>query len=247
MPIRVFGGILYGMANLVKYVAACGAASRRGAETLIRSGAVTVNGAAEVNPARQVAETDAVALNGRPLVPAAEKRYILLHKPRGYVCSSADAHAAHLALELIDLPGTRLVSAGRLDKESEGAIIFSNDGAFVHVLTHPRHGVLKRYRVSVRPALSPAALARIRAGIADDGEVLRAREVNDLGGGEYEFVLNEGRKREIRRLVKACGSVVTKLVRRQIGAVELGDLPSGAWRDLTAAEVSGLLRGGGAA
>lgn len=243
MRIQVFGSILYDMTNLVKYISDCGAASRRRAETRIRAGAVRVNGAVETDPARRLAGTETVTLDGRTLAPPARRRYVLLHKPRGYVCSNADPHAELLAVDLIGLPG-KLVSAGRLDKESEGAIIFSDDGEFINILAHPRYEVRKKYRVSTASPLPPEAFDRILAGIVDDGETLRALEVRPLGECEYEFVLNAGRKREIRRLVRACGSSVTRLVRTQIGDVKLDGLPPGKWRELDDAEVALLRRGG---
>lgn len=245
MPIRDFGTILYNMMNLVKYISFCGAASRRGAEKLIRSGQVCVNGSVETNPARRVSENDAVLLHGRILTPAAVRHYILLHKPRGYVCSNADRHAEHLAVELIDMPDVKLVSAGRLDKESEGAIIFSDDGEFINLLAHPRYEVLKKYRVFVTCELAASDLLRMQHGITDGGEMLKAVSVKQCGTKEYEFILNEGKKREIRRLVAACGSRVVRLVREEIGTVRLGALPAGKFRELSADEVKSLLSAAG--
>lgn len=226
------------MMNLVKYLSFCNAASRREAERLIRSGHVTVNGEVEVNPARRIDNSCPVALDGKRLSPPAARHYILLHKPRGVVCSNSDRHAEVLAVDLIDIPEVKLVSAGRLDKDSEGAIIFSDDGCFINFLAHPRYEVLKRYHVTVSTPLTEADLSRMRAGIRDDGEMLRVREVRELSRGRYEFVLNEGKKREIRRLVSACGSNVTRLVRVEIGGVKLGDLPCGKFRELSPAEVA---------
>ena len=241
MPIRDFGTILYNMMNLVKYISFCGAASRRGAENLIRSGLVCVNGSVETNPARRVSENDAVLLHGKILTPAPVRHYILLHKPRGYVCSNADRHAEHLAVELINIPEVKLVSAGRLDKESEGAIIFSDDGEFINRLAHPRYEVLKKYRVFVSCELGAGDLLRMQRGIADSGEMLKAVSVKPCGRNEYEFILNEGKKREIRRLVAACNSRVVRLVREEIGTVRLGSLPVGKFRELSADEVKSLL------
>ncbi len=245
MPTDDFGTILYNMMNLVKYISFCGAASRREAEKLIRAGEVQVNFSVEINPARRVAENDAVMLHGKILTPAAERSYILLNKPRGYVCSNADSHAEHLAVELINIPGVKLVSAGRLDKDSEGAIIFSDDGAFINFLAHPRYEVLKKYRVSVTHQLTEADLLRMSAGIRDDGEILKAVSVRRTGNKEYEFILNEGKKREIRRLVAACGSRVVRLIREEIGNVRLGTLAVGKYRQLTPDEVKGLLESAG--
>ena len=224
--------------NLVKYLSFCNAASRREAERLIRTGAVTVNGKTELNPAYRVDGSETVELDGVKLMPPATRHYILLHKPRGVVCSNADRHAEMLAVELINIPGAKLVSAGRLDKDSEGAIIFSDDGGFINFLAHPRYEVLKRYHVTTAAELTAADLAKIRGGIVDAGEHLVVREVVPIGKKRYEFILNEGKKREIRRLVASCGTVVTKLVRVEIGGVKLGDLPCGKYRELAPDEIA---------
>ena len=229
------------MMNLVKYLSSCGAASRRKSEELIRSGHVAVDGNIECDPAFKVAENMAVTLDGTPLALPEKHHYILLHKPRGYVCSNADAHAEKLAVELIDIPGVRLVSAGRLDKESEGAIIFSDDGEFINFLAHPRYGVLKRYEVfTVRP-VTPAWQKKMVSGITDDGENLKVIAIKELEPCRYEITLNEGKKREIRRLTAAAGAPTRRLIRRSIGKVELGKLPCGKYRELSADEVEMLL------
>jgi 23S rRNA pseudouridine2605 synthase len=234
------------MMNLNKYISYCGAASRREAEARIRGGEVTVNGTVELNPAYRVMVNDAVALAGKVLLPPVQRHYVLLHKPRGYVCSNADVHAEHLAVELINIPGARLVSAGRLDKDSEGAIIFSDDGEFINFLAHPRYEVLKKYLVTANRPLTETELAAIRGGISDDGEFLQVRSVCPTGKrNEYEFILNEGKKREIRRLVAACGAKVTRLIRMEIGNVALGGLPVGKFRELSAGEIAGLWNGRG--
>ena len=229
------------MSNLVKYLSNCGAASRRKAEELIRSGHVAVNGNPECNPAFKVAENMVVTLDGTPLSLPEKHRYILLHKPRGYVCSNSDAHAEKLAVELIDIPGVRLVSAGRLDKESEGAIIFSDDGGFINFLAHPRYGVLKRYEVFTAHPITPAWQKKMVSGIIDDGENLKVINIKELAPCHYEIILNEGKKREIRRLTAAAGAPTRRLIRQSIGSVELGKLPCGKYRDLSAGEIETLL------
>ena len=226
--------------NLVKYISRSGAASRRNAETFIRSGRVTVSGRIETNPAYRVKADDRVRLDGTILDVVEDFHYVLLNKPRGYTCSSADPHADQLALHLIHLPGVRLVSAGRLDKDSEGAIIFSDDGDFVNRLSHPRYGILKRYRVITRNPISEEGLEKIRAGIKDEGEMLRVKSVHKVADREYEFILNEGKKREIRRLTAAVGAPTVVLKRVSIGKVELGTLPPGKWRNLTPSEINAL-------
>lgn len=228
------------MMNLVKYISRSGAASRRNAETLIRAGRVTVSGQVETNPAYRVKSDDRIRLDGNILDVVEDFHYVLLNKPRGYTCSNADPHADMLALHLIHLPGVRLVSAGRLDKDSEGAIIFSDDGDFVNRLSHPRYGILKRYRVITRNPISEEGLEKIRSGIRDGGEMLRVKAVRKIADREYEFILNEGKKREIRRLTAAVGAPTLVLKRLTIGSVELGTLQPGKWRNLTTSEINAL-------
>ena len=225
--------------NLSKYLSRCGAASRRSAVELIRSGRVGVTGAVETAPARRIAPGEVVTLDGKALSVPERFHYVMLNKPRGYVCSNADVHAEKLAADLLrgSYPGF-LRSAGRLDKDSEGLIVFSDDGDYLERVAHPRHMVSKRYIVTVARELAAADLARMVSGIADDGEVLRVLAVEPLGGTRYMFKLNEGRKREIRRLCRACGAPVRTLKRVSLGALELGALKSGEHRELSADEVA---------
>ena len=225
--------------NLGKFLSLCGAASRRGALELIRSGRVGVNGLVVTDPARRVGSGEAVTLDGKALAVPERFHYVMLNKPRGYVCSNADAHAEKLAADLLQggYPGVFLRSAGRLDKESEGLIVFSDDGAYLERVAHPRYMVTKRYVVMVARAIPSADLARMTAGIRDDGELLRVIAAESLGNNRYMFKLNEGKKREIRRLCRACGAPVLSLKRVSLGALELGALKSGEYRELSAEEV----------
>jgi len=227
--------------NLVKYLAGCGMASRRRAEEAVRQGRVSVNGEIVTDPARLVTASDHLLFEGREAHWPEKHHYILLHKPVGYTCSSQDAHAEHLAIELIGLPGVRLVSAGRLDRESEGAILFSDDGEFINRIAHPRYEVLKTYIVTASAPLSAAQLKKMESGIPDGGETLSARSVRFLGKCDYEFILNEGKKREIRRMIAACGAKTLRLKRVSIGSLSLGDLPCGKWRELSPSEIGKLL------
>jgi len=230
--------------NLTKYLGQCGVASRRGAAELIRAGRVTVDGAVATDPSRRVEPGTRVAVDGRPAVLPEKFRYIMLNKPRGFVCSNADAHAEHLALELIDRPeGRFLRSAGRLDKESEGLIVFSDDGDYLERVAHPRYRVTKLYDVAVERPLDDRSLAAMRRGVTESGEVLRVIDVRRLSPLCYRFKLNEGKKREIRRLCAFFGARVTRLRRIALGDLKLGDLPVGKYRDLTADEVELSLRG----
>lgn len=221
--------------RLVKFLAGAGIASRRAAGELVKAGRVAVNGEVEFEPGRRLLPGDVVTFDGAVVAPVETLHYIMLNKPRGYVCTSADPHAEHRAIELIDLP-VRLFSAGRLDKESEGMILFSNDGAFVEHLSHPRYGILKRYHVRVKRDFASGELEKIRSGVEDDGEILRVHSVRRIAPCEYEFILNEGRKREIRRITARCGAPTVRLKRVQIGALKLGSLPAGAWRELSPEE-----------
>lgn len=224
---------------LGKFLALRTPLSRRAAIAAVKAGRVRLDGATVTEPAARVGEESRVELDGIPVegdVPR-RLRYYMLNKPRGFVCSSADPHAEKLAVDLLPIEeGVRLFSVGRLDKESEGLLIFSNDGDYAEALSHPRNRVLKRYRVEVSRPMTEPELKRIRAGIVDGGEVLRAVEVIPRGGCAYEFVLNEGRKREIRRLTAAVGAPTVRLRRFAVGGLELGDLPVGKYRELTPEE-----------
>ena len=223
--------------SLGKYLAVCGIASRRHAVDLIRRGLVQVNGREERNPASRVSEGDEVVCGGRKAELPERRFYIMLHKPRGYVCTSTDPHAAKKAVDLIRLPGEpRLYSAGRLDKNSEGLILFSNDGAFVHFLTHPGNGVRKTYEVSLARPLRDGDADRMLRGIRSDGETLSALSVERIGERKYRLVLGEGRNREIRRMADSLDNEVVRLKRVAVGGLELGSLPCGSWRELTEAE-----------
>lgn len=184
-------------------------------------------------------EVDEITVDGRPLTQEGQKRYLMLNKPRGYVCTNADPHAPRKAVDLIRLdPPVRLFSAGRLDKESEGMILFSNDGDYVARLTHPRYEIRKTYLVRVTREFTEPELTRIRTGITDGGEHLRVISIAPAGNCLYRIVLNEGKKREIRRLTAAVGAPTLELRRIRIGGLALGDLPQGAFRELTPEEVA---------
>ena len=223
--------------TLLKYLAKYGGVSRRDADALIRAGKVRVNGACTDRPEYRLEGTETVELDGKTIdCTDCGNVYIMLNKPVNYTCSAGDDHAEHLAVELIDVP-QRIFSAGRLDRDSEGLIIFSNDGTFIDRLTHPRYGIKKLYHVTVNVPLKDEELRKMCSGVRDAEGDIRALEVKCIGGKVYSFLLNEGKKREIRRLVKAMGKRVKRLVRVRQGKLELGNLPGGKWRYLTAEEV----------
>ena len=225
---------------IAKYLASCGVASRRGALELIQAGKVAVNGEIITDPSIRVKSDDKVTVDGKSVTPESVKHYIMLNKPRGYTCSNADTHAKKLAVDLIELP-ERLVSAGRLDKDSEGLIIFSNDGEYINTLGHPSFNVRKRYHVRLDKELTAAQIKTLLQGISDRGETLKPDSVRRIGEKLYEFTLNEGRNREIRRMAAFCGAQVKRLCRISVGKLELGNLPCGKWRQLTPQEIQDSL------
>ncbi|MBN2449018.1 MAG: rRNA pseudouridine synthase [Lentisphaeria bacterium] len=230
--------------RLARYLACCGVGSRRRCEELIRGGVVELNGVRVDDPAVSVDPVaDRVACGGRAVRPAAPL-WLLLNKPPGYTCSARDAHAQRLVYELLPPDCGRLFSVGRLDRDSEGLLLLTNDGALAQQLTHPSMGVEKRYEVHVRGVCGPDVLRRLRRGVVDQGETLRPLGVTVLrrfeGGAVLCFALVEGRKREIRRLCAAVGLAVVRLRRTVFGPLRLGPLPSGRWRALGEAEVEAL-------
>ena len=225
-----------------------GAASRRGAADIIAAGRVRVNGkivrepGARVDPAR-----DEIAVDGA-ILPAAREapRTIVMHKPAGVVCS-ADSSQGRTVCDLVASLPERLVPVGRLDKESEGVLLLSNDGALVERLTHPRHGHAKRYEVDVRGSVDGRVLDSLRAPIEIDGRMTRPARVELSRGGppaRLAFELGEGRNRQIRRLCERAGLRVLRLVRVSFAGIGLGRLRPGEWRDLTETELRAL-RGAG--
>ena len=228
--------------NLAKYLSVAGVCARRAAEGLIREGRISVNGEKALRAAQRVTEKDTVTFDGRTVKPVTSHVYFMLHKPRGYVCTMEDPHAKKKAVDLIPKGDYRVVSAGRLDKDSEGMILFSNDGNFIEKLTHPRYGISKTYEVSLDSPLTEKDISRILSGIGDDGDILKAKEVTHLHDNKYSLVLMEGKNREIRRMMTACHKETKRLKRIAVGSLYMKDLPVGLARRLTAKEVSSVLK-----
>ena len=226
---------------LVKRLVAGGAGSRRRAAALIIEGSVSVNGRPATNLNHPVSPSDAVSVNGQPLAQA-EKRtvYLLLNKPRGYLCAVSDSRGRPTVLDLVPdaLRVAGLVPVGRLDADSTGLLLLSNDGAFVERVTHPRYGVVKEYDVLLDRALSPRDQARLLDGVEIESGVARALSVEPVRKGEarYAVELAEGKKREVRLMMRALGRRVLRLTRVRVGGLRLGRLPSGRVRELSARE-----------
>ena len=235
------------MERLQNILAHAGVASRRGAAALIESGVVTVDGLVVREPGTRFDEAARICVNGRPLAVAERKRTIVLNKPAGVLSTMSDPFGGRTVAELVKTP-ERLVPVGRLDKDSEGLLLMSNDGALVNELTHPRFEHKKTYLVKVAGRWSEEKLAVLRSPLKmEDGYVIRpvpVEVVRDYGDNTrlLKFVLSEGRKRQIRRMCSAAHLVVLTLRRVSVGAFELPpELKPGEWRDLSPSEVA-LLR-----
>ena len=224
--------------RLAKYLAHAGVASRRAAEQLIAARKVRVGGELVTDPARDVDEGDDVRVNGRPVAPEPREVWAL-NKPAGVVSTASEPGGRRAVTELVDSE-RRLYPVGRLDADSTGLILLTNDGDLANRLTHPRYGVAKSYRVRLSRPPAEAELDRLRRGIRlEDGPTAPA-EVERRGEREIEITIREGRKRQVRRMAEAVGNQVEGLVRVRIGSLELGDLPRGAARPLEPGEISSL-------
>lgn len=230
--------------RLQKHLSECGIASRRKAEELIAAGKVKINGhiaeiGSKVDPKR-----DKVTVRGRAVVPVNEKVYIMLNKPRGFVTTMSDELGRKTVSDLVADAGNRIFPVGRLDRDSEGLLILTNDGDFANKLTHPSSHVNKTYRVTVKGAAEEEQLLKMKEGILLDG---RKTLPCDCFVAERKpdrtvliFVLNEGRNRQIRRMCEAVGLEVLRLKRTEIAGVKLGMLPQGKWRPLNEREMRRL-------
>ncbi len=234
--------------RLQKVLAHMGVASRRGAEEMIADGRITVNGKKISTPGVKVdPEEDAIEVDGK-LVTASqeEKIVILLNKPVGYTSTVSDPHAEHTIMELVEVEGKRLYPVGRLDKESRGMIFLTDDGDLAHKLTHPSFGVEKTYRVNAWGDIGQAEMEKMASGVElEDGMTAPAKVENvRIDGTKVRFTITitEGRKRQIRMMLRALGGRVSDLRRTNFAGLELGVLPEGAWRQLGRKEVAALRR-----
>lgn len=231
------------MERLQKIIAARGLCSRRRAEELIRDGRVTCNGrAAELGDIADP-DSDEILVDGKPLPQVQDHIYLMLNKPRGYVTTLKDEKGRRTAAELVEGCGTRVVPIGRLDMDSEGLLLFTNDGSLLNHVLHPRHEVNKVYRVWIQ-GFSPCRLERLQKPVTLDGYRIRPPAVLLLERtGEracLEITIHEGRNRQIRRMCELADMRVVRLQRIQEGCISLGDLPMGTWRYLTSEEAASL-------
>lgn len=229
--------------RLQKILSARGIASRRKAEEWILAGRVQVNGSVAQLGDSADPDIDEILLDGRPLPSMEDHVYIMLNKPRGYVTTLSDEKGRQNVAQLVADCGVRVYPVGRLDMDSEGLLLLTNDGDFANKLMHPKHEVKKTYEVSVR-GYHPAAPALLRRPIELDGYPIREPQVKLVRAeGEKAKLLvtiHEGRNRQVRRMCEAAGMTVTRLRRIQEGNLHLGNLPLGKWRYLSEDEVAGL-------
>ena len=237
--------------RLHRLLAEAGVASRRGAERLIQAGRVAVNGVTvQEAGARADPERDRIAVDGRELPRVEARRYVLLHKPPGYLTTRDDPRGRPCVFDLLPDVGARLHPVGRLDYDAEGLLLLTNDGGVTYRLTHPRHEVARVYHALVEGRADPPALGALRRGVMlEDGparvDAVACLEAAGPGAAWLEITLREGRYREVKRLCRAVGLRVRRLVRVAFGPIALGPLPRGAWRDLDQREVAVLRAVGG--
>jgi pseudouridine synthase len=239
--------------RLQKVMAAAGVASRRVCEDLIAAGRVSVNGEVVSGPGRRVLPTDLVTVDDKAIQLDTSKRYVMLNKPLGIYSSLLDERGRPDLREFTEQYEERLFNVGRLDAQTSGLLILTNDGELAHVLAHPSFGVMKTYIAKVQGAVSAQTISQLTRGVElDDGDIAadKARLLGSPSGGQtmVEITLHSGRNRIVRRMLDAVGHPVLELVRRQFGPLHLGSLPIGHTRDLSKAELGELLtisRGGG--
>jgi 23S rRNA pseudouridine2605 synthase len=228
------------------FLASAGIGSRRSVEALVREGQVTINGQVTRNLAARIdPDRDRVEYQGKTVQPLAFQ-YVLFHKPPGCACTRRDPHARQTIYDLLPPSLHHLVNAGRLDIDSEGMLLLSNDGQWVAQLTHPRHGIAKLYEVEVEGRPTMETLAQALHGIRSSDECLRIDTVESRRRTAkttvLEVTLHEGRNREIRRIFGALHHPVIRLKRLSVGSLALGDLACGQWRHLTSQEAKSALK-----
>ncbi len=234
--------------RLAKYLARAGVASRRRAEKLITAGRVCVNGTVTDRPQYRVQDSDTVTVDDRPVKGFEEKAHFLLHKPPGYISTVDDTHHRPTVMDLVKETGKRLYPVGRLDADTSGVLLMTNDGELANLLTHPRYGVRKVYLARVAGIPDKKALEQLRAGVDIEGKktapagVKIARVFAGDNEALLELTLIEGRKRQVKKMCGAVNHPVIRLHRQEFAGLRAGRLPEGSYRRLTEEEVRELYR-----
>lgn len=226
-----------------RFLAAAGLGSRRKVEELVRAGRVSVNGLPCTDLARTVAAGDEVRVGGRAVRPLAF-RYVVLNKPRGYVCTAADERGRPTIYGLLPPGWPRLAHVGRLDRDSEGLLLLTNDGGLALQLAHPRHAVDKEYAVTIDRPFDPAHAARLCRGFRIEPGFAKAAAVRQTGPCQLRIILRQGLKRQVRLMLAALGYRVRRLCRIRLGNLRLAGLAPGAWRHLTPRDLADLRAAG---
>lgn len=231
--------------RLQKYLSMCAVASRRKAEELIAQGKVKVNGKVAQIGDKISPKHDTVTVSGRKIVGSRKHYYIMLHKPRGYITTMDDEMGRKCVAELVRDVGARVYPVGRLDKDSEGLLLMTNDGEFANHMTHPSKHIPKTYRVTVRPDVTEDMLTAFATGMEIDGRITAPADAHIIEKQDnrvvMEIVLYEGRNRQIRKMCESLGLEVARLKRTSMGSLKLGMLLPGKWRELKEDEVHKLM------
>jgi 23S rRNA pseudouridine2605 synthase len=224
--------------RLSKFLAAAGVASRRHCEELIFDGRVTVNGVVILQPQTMVNEKDHICVDGKKIQSAEAKVYYILNKPPGYVCTAKKTGHSRIVLDLFQDVPYRLFTVGRLDKDTQGLLLVTNDGHFANEVIHPSADIHKEYLAKTDSEISADHLAAISNGTLVEGIFVKPIRVTKVRRGTLKVTISEGKKREVRMLLDAAGLKVKELTRIRIGGLHLGPLPVGSWREMTDKEKS---------
>ncbi|MBI4835653.1 MAG: rRNA pseudouridine synthase [Candidatus Abawacabacteria bacterium] len=225
--------------RLQKYIADCGICSRRKAEELIRAGKVTINDKI-ASLGNKVSPHDQVMISGKLISATVHKVTYLIYKPIGYTSSTQDRFAERLVTDLVPKSSDRLYPVGRLDKESEGLMLLTNDGDLAYQVTHPKFFLTKIYEINITPNFRPEDQNKLKRGMRDQKEFLQLDKLEVLSPIQLRISLHHGKKRHIRRMLRKCGYEVVKLVRTNIGPLSLADLAGKSYRPLKPLELATL-------
>ena len=228
------------MERLNKYIASCGVCSRRKSYELISSGKVKVNGQVVTNLGEKVSSKDIVEVDNKLIQKEEKKVYIVLNKPRGYVTTNSDEYNRKNVIDLID-EDVRVYSIGRLDKDTEGLLLLTNDGEFSNKVMHPRNKIEKTYIVTTDTNVTNEQLEKLRNGVDIGDYITRPAKIKRIGNDKVQIIISEGKNRQVRRMCDSVGINLLNLRRIQVGNILLGNLQSGKYRYLTAKEKNELI------